>query len=335
MFGPHFYHAQVRKIITVFGTLFNNITVVKTSNSNAISTIKVPLSYGPRQKFLARIKDEKYLDDPKLAVALPRMTFEITSIMYDSGTKLQKGIRVPLKRSSEAQPKSSSTILYPVPYKMGIQLSILANFSDDALQILEQILPFFQPDYTVTINEIDNQFKTDIPFVIQSVSMMDDYEGDFNNRRTITYTLDFETRLRFYGNIREGKLIKETKTTISDIDMLEEGMPYSMTEFKVFPKDAEETDEYEIKMNFDTFVPPKTKIYSTINIDFEKLFPIRSRVRGLTSAAEGMVSGIRSDHILIDAPDEKFLVGEEILSLRSNEKFLTNKVSHVWNHLGV
>ena len=145
MFGDHFYHAAIRRTVAVFGTLFNDINVLRKGNDGtAKNIIKVPLAYGPKQKFLARLDQQADLNDPKIALKLPRMSFEITGLSYNTNAKLQKGIRQSFPDPLDNSKKK--TILGPVGYTLGIQLSILAKNQDDALQILEQILPFFQPD---------------------------------------------------------------------------------------------------------------------------------------------------------------------------------------------
>ena len=139
MFGNHFYHAAIRRTVAVFGTLFNDINVLrKGSDGSAKSIVKVPLAYGPKQKFLARLDQQKELDDPKIALKLPRMSFELTSLAYNPNTKLQKGIK-----QSFPDPLDNNrmkTVLGPVGYNLGVQLNIMAKNQDDALQILEQTL---------------------------------------------------------------------------------------------------------------------------------------------------------------------------------------------------
>lgn len=201
MFGDHFYHASIRRMVSAFGTLFNNIEVKKKdSNDKILQTIKVPLAYGPRQKFLARLQERPSLDDTKLGIKLPRMSFEITFLQYDASTAVSKDNVIKLQDPDN--PAKYKTIRGPIPYRIGMQLNIMAKNQDDALQVLEQILPFFQPDYTVTINDIPEMgVKADVPITLQSVAMNDDYEGDFETRRAIIYSLDFEARVRFYTGI--------------------------------------------------------------------------------------------------------------------------------------
>ena len=213
MLNDHFYHASIRRTIAAFGTIFNNIKVVRKDSDGEIKNItRVPLAYGPKQKFLARIEGQSDLTDPKIAIKLPRMSFEITSMTYDSATKLPK-----MNKITRGNGSTRNTLYTYAPYFMGIQLSVMAKNQDDALQIIEQIIPYFQPDYTITINEVPEMgIKSDVPIVLNSVGLAEDYEGDFLSRRAIVYTLDFDLRVRFYGPIREQKVI-----TISDVDMLE------------------------------------------------------------------------------------------------------------------
>lgn len=198
MFSGHFYHATIRKTVAVFGTLFNNISVVrKDASGKVVNIVRVPLAYGPKQKFLARLDEQPNLDDSKVAIKLPRMSFEIVTLTYDSSTKINRNNTLTFPSTS---PDTKTSIRTFAPYRMGIQLSIMAKNQDDALQVLEQILPNFQPEYSVTIKDLDSlNLKSDVPFVLTGVQMNEDYEGDFVQRRAIIYTLDFETRLRFYG----------------------------------------------------------------------------------------------------------------------------------------
>jgi len=207
MLGEHFYHGQIRKIVAAFGTLFNNIEVKKKDAAGKIlQTIKVPLSYGPQQKFLARIQERTDLNDTKVAIKLPRMSFEITLLQYDNSIAIKKDNYIQKQNSTD--PTKYDIIRGPIPYRIGFQLAIMTKNQDDALQVLEQILPFFQPDFTITINDIpDMDIKSDIPITLQSVAMNDDYEGDFETRRAIIYQLDFEARVKFYTGITDKAMI--------------------------------------------------------------------------------------------------------------------------------
>ena len=213
-------------MVSAFGTMFNNIEIQKTdANGDVLQVIKVPLSYGPRQKYLARIAEMTSLDDTKLAIKLPRMSFEITSLTYDSSIAISKGNII---KAATSDPSVYKTVRGPIPYRMGMQLNILAKNQDDALQVLEQILPYFQPDYTLTINDVPELgIKGDSPIVLQSVVMNDEYEGDFESRRAIVYTLDFETKVRFYTGVADRGVIT---TASADLNVNIPGDTYGFIE---------------------------------------------------------------------------------------------------------
>ena len=213
MLGQTFYHETIRNIVVGFGTIFNNIQLVRKDNTGKVQqTLKVPLAYGPRQKFLVRLNDDADLSKAA-AVTLPRIGFEITGLSYDPGRKLnrvQKFKKVKTDTSGGIDTtKQLDTQYMPVPYNINFQLYILAKQSDDALQIVEQILPYFQPDYTITMNDnADMDIKKDIPVILNSITYADDYQGDFTTRRAIIYTLDFTCKLYLYGPVTSSKVIK-------------------------------------------------------------------------------------------------------------------------------
>jgi len=228
MFGGHFYHATMRKSVAIFGTLFNDMHIVRKDGSGGVlSQQKVPLAYGPKQKFLARL-DQNTGTDATLAMKLPRMAFEITSISANNNDKLQKLNKIVENNSSDITKKK--TINFFTNYDIGMSLHIMAKNQDDGLQIVEQILPFFQPEYTVSIKPIDNfDFKQDVPITLTSVSFADEYEGDFVTRRVLTYQLDFTMKMRFYGPsngntniIREVNVDLEKFGTANDTNRFEE-----------------------------------------------------------------------------------------------------------------
>lgn len=199
MLGTYYYHHIIKKTVTAFGTLFNNIYVKHTdSTDDVISEIKVPIAYGPIQKFLARIEQQPNLNKP-VQITLPRMSYEINSIQYDGSRK------TPATQTFKSTDGTNLKQIYmPVPYNIGFELNILTKLNDDALQIIEQILPFFQPQFTVTINLLDNlNEKRDIPFVLDNISFKDDYEGDFSTRRALIYTLQFTAKTYLFGPIAQ------------------------------------------------------------------------------------------------------------------------------------
>jgi len=212
--GTHFYHATIKRIVSVFGTLFNNITVGRHSGNTISNIQRVPISYGPSQKFITRMNVD--LDGSKVAIKLPRMSFEITSIEYDTTTKLNR-LNTTLTSGTNNSPRTRNKMYQSVPYTIGMQLNILARNQEDALQILEQIVPTFSPEYTVTIKDIEGPgSKTDVPFILNGVSFDDTYEGDYVGRRTLTYTLDFTIRARFAPNTSSVSIIKKVETDLAD-----------------------------------------------------------------------------------------------------------------------
>lgn len=219
MFGNHFYHAAIRRTVAVFGTLFNDINVLrKGSDGSAKSIVKVPLAYGPKQKFLARLDQQSSLDDPKIALKLPRMSFEISSIYYDPVRQLPKMNAFSEQGTTGTNRKKFYTA---VPYIMNFQLNIMAKTNEDAVQIVEQILPFFNPAYTVTMKQFVDypDHKEDIPISLIGISYTDDYEGQLESRRTIIYTLDFEMKTTFYGPISTSSIIRKAVIDFRDPDI--------------------------------------------------------------------------------------------------------------------
>ena len=215
MLGSYFYNETIRKTVIAFGTLFNNIKIKKfASDGKAISQIKVPVAYGPMQRFLARIEQQSNFDD-NVAITLPRISFEITSYAYDPTRKSSPITKFTGKGSDKTKHKK---IFLPVPYEIGFRLSFATKLQDDALQIIEQILPFFQPAYSVTVNMLEGiEEKRDIPFTLANVSFSDEYEGDFSTRRFIQYDLDFLAKTYFYQEVPtdESGIIKKVQVDYS------------------------------------------------------------------------------------------------------------------------
>ena len=200
MLGTYYYHEIVRKTIISFGTLFNDIHVKHQDNAgNDINDIKVPLAYGPSQKFLARLSQQPDLNKA-VQINLPRMSFEMTSINYDSS---RKSSLVQTFKTCEDGTKAKKVFM-PVPYNIGFELNILSKLNDDSLQILEQILPFFQPHFNLTVDLVDSiGEKRDIPIVLESVNFQDDYEGNFDTRRALIHTLQFTAKTYLFGPIAD------------------------------------------------------------------------------------------------------------------------------------
>jgi len=196
----YFYHEILRRTIVTFGTLFNNIEIKHTDSSdNTTSVIKVPLAYGPTQKFLARIEQSADLNK-KVQLTLPRMSFEFVGLQYDSTRKVTA-----TQTFLTTNPNDKTQIkkaYMPVPYNMAFELSIYTKLNDDMLQIIEQILPYFQPSYNLTVDLVESiGEKRDIPIVIENISMQDDYEGDFTTRRSLYYTIRFTAKTYLFGPV--------------------------------------------------------------------------------------------------------------------------------------
>ena len=210
MFGTHFYNETIKRSVSIFGTLFNNITLKKTKEDGTVLSIsKVPILYGPKQKFLARLQEEADLNDNnRSAISLPRMAFQLNGFEYDPSRQQNKLIRHS-KSELDTDNVKRSYQYNPAPYNLNFTLSILAKNMNDALQIVEQILPYFQPEYTVTMKMIDSMTDTrDVPITLNSVAMEDTYEGSYEERRVIEYTLEFQMKLYFFGPVYTGSVIK-------------------------------------------------------------------------------------------------------------------------------
>ena len=217
----HFYHEAIKRAVSVFGTMFNEIDIQRdNANGTATQNIRVPLSYGPKQKFIARLDQAGDIMDnnsSRVAMTLPRIAFDITGLNYDAERKLGKLKQYKLKDASD------NTVLRtqfaPVPYNIQFGLYVLSKNTEDALQIVEQILPFFTPDFTVTMTTVPGTSeKRDIPIVLQDTSYSDEYEGDFQARRVITWNLNFEMKTYLYGSISSSEIIRDVRarTYISD-----------------------------------------------------------------------------------------------------------------------
>jgi len=214
MFGNHFYHKRVRTAVSVFGSLFNDMYVLREDAAgDIISQVKCPLSYAPKRSFLERLKamTDGEGNERMVAVKLPRMSFEVTSMNYDATRQLPK-----MNNFTKAVGGSNTTkkrYYTSVPYDIAFQLNIYAKSQDDALQIVEQIIPYFNPQYTVSVKPFIDQVDIveDVPVILSGVSFSDDYEGAVGDRRTIIYTLDFNMKVSFFGPVNTGSIVREVK----------------------------------------------------------------------------------------------------------------------------
>jgi len=197
----YFYNEIFRSVIIGFGSMFNGMEIQhKNESDNQISTVRVPLAYGPTQKFLARIEQQANLNK-STQMSLPRMSFEFTDLQYDPTRKSTQTQQFVVKNTTGSEIKKGYV---PVPYNMTIQLSIMTKLNDDMLQIVEQILPYFQPSYNLPINFLgDFKEKRDIPIQLEGISMEDDYEGNFETRRALVYTLSFTAKTFLFGPLSD------------------------------------------------------------------------------------------------------------------------------------
>ncbi len=230
MLGTYYYHEIIRKTIITFGTLFNAISIRHDDGaSNTYSELKVPLAYGPSQKFLARLEQQADLNKP-VGITLPRMSFEMNNVSYDPSRK--SGVTQTFKTSDGTNVKK---VFMPVPYNIGFELNILAKLNDDALQIIEQILPYFQPSFNLTVDLVKSiGEKRDIPIVLDSINFQDDYEGDFSTRRALIYTLGFTAKTYLFGPVAESTsgLIKKVQVdyaTNTDTQNAKREVRYTVT----------------------------------------------------------------------------------------------------------
>ncbi len=223
MFGSWFYNKRVRTAVSVFGSLFNNLHVLRQNSSGAtVSQVKVPLSYAPRRSFIERLNQMSQGEEAerRVAMKLPRMSFEITNIAYDPERQLPKTN----KFSRAATENTSKKRFYTsVPYTMGFQLNIYAKSQDDALQVVEQVIPYFNPQYTLSVKPFTDyaEIIEDTPIILNGVTFSDDFEGSVGQRRTIIYTLDFEMKMSFYGPDKDAPIVR---TVDANFFLKEEGL---------------------------------------------------------------------------------------------------------------
>ena len=220
MFGTYFYNESMRRMTIGFGQIFNNIQIKrKDSNGNITQSIRVPLAYAPKEKFLARLDAQPNLDEREFAITLPRMSFEISGISYDGSRKLTRVQKYKQVKSGE-DGKVMTYNYTPVPYNISYTLNIFTATAESGLQIVEQILPFFQPDYTVTVNAVPSlNIKRDVPIILNDVNYEDSYSGDFTTRRAVIYTLNFTAKTYLFGPATTQGVIKEVQSDLySDTD---------------------------------------------------------------------------------------------------------------------
>lgn len=229
MLGNHFYHEIIKKNVKAFGTIFNNIQIVKKDPETGavIRQEKVALAYGPKSKFLARL-DQDPSTEKKVSITMPRISFEMTSISYDPSRKTS-----PIQKYLKKDDTDSVKVQYmPVPYNLQFDLAILSKNQDDALQILEQILPYFQPSFNVSVTLVAEMNETkDLPIILNNINYEDDYEDDMMRRRSIIYTLDFTLKTYMYGPVSNAEIIRKATVfeTLGDFQEHKRAVRYDAT----------------------------------------------------------------------------------------------------------
>ena len=316
MFGGHFYHASIRRFVSAFGSLFNDIRIVRPNGG----IMRVPLAYGPKEKFLARLDEQVDLDSPKVAIKLPRMSFEILNIAYDGASKLNRNNRILV----------GEKLYYTyAPYNISLNLSIMAKNQDDALQIIEQIIPYFQPEYTITIKEsVSDLLKTDVPITLSSIDMQEDYEGDFMSRRAIIYTLSFDAKVRFYGPERQTGVIKRVIVKTLDIDTPTTGFEQQTT--YVDPISAQQDQQYQVIEEIDYFSLTPTATITLRPSDFSGnniQFQIGELVESSLSKSTGRVESIDTDEVILSNFKGDFLEQETIVGQTSGAQRMIQSVA--------
>jgi hypothetical protein len=249
MLDQRFYWGTIRKAIVAFGNMFNNITIQRVdADGNVVQLQKVPLSYSPKQKFLTKIRQQPNVDTQNVQVLLPRMGFEMISLDYDPNRKIS-----PIQQSRTINSSTAANAQYaPTPYNINVILYVYAKNQDDALQVIEQILPYFNPDYNLTIKAVPQlNIKNDLPIILNSIGFEDDYEGDLTTRRSIIWTLSFVMKLNFYGPVNKQGIIKKTTSNIfNDAELTSQQQIITV---QPDPVTANVTDSFGYIENFEDF----------------------------------------------------------------------------------
>lgn len=208
-----FYHGITKKTIIAFGSLFSDIKITRKNEDGSVQqTIAVPIAYAPKEKWLVRLEQDTTLENHTYTT-LPRLSFEIVGFQYDGDRKVGRMNYVTCSDGTSAVKKTYA----PVPYNISINLYALTKTQEDGLQIIEQILPFFAPELTMSIKTVDDaNIITDVPIILNSLDVNDEYDGDFETRRFITYTMGFTLKTWMFGPVSEGNAIGRVLVNMSD-----------------------------------------------------------------------------------------------------------------------
>lgn len=298
----YFYYGVTKKMVAIFGAFFNDIyTGRKLSDGTLSNMVRVPLSYGPRSKFLARIKEDI---GPEVSIKLPRMSFEITGISYDSTSKLNSINR--RKFCVEGSDNLRDTAYSATPYTLNFELAIFSRTQDDALQILEQIIPTFRPEYTVSVKDIEGPgTTTDVPFVLTDISLSDEYEGDWVPARPIIYTLSFSCKAKYIGAIKRQGIIERTITNFRNPENEE-----------FFGSKVGEKADGPIA-SFISNINPDS--YYEIEFSESVQYQIGENIIGETSGYAGIVKEVNDTKVKIYKLENMFEDGETLIGEKSEE----------------
>ena len=328
MFGTYFYNETIKRAISIFGTLFNNIYIKKTQSDGTVLTQQiVPISYGPKQKFLLRLQeDPKARDGSVTSISLPRIAFELTGLDYDPTRQQNKLIRAE-KRILETGGKRGFQY-QPAPYNLTFSLSVLAKNVIDAIQVVEQILPYFQPEYTVAMKMVDSMDEVrDVPVILNSIAMEDMYEGAFEERRVIEYTLEFTMKLYFFGPVYTGEVIKNVIERTYINDQVQTGFTTSEIQGSGLVKEVKHYEpafgETANAVSNSTTVTFATAINSKISVGDEVFGTNLATNPTIVSRATNGLNMVLSSAITIDAdttlkfvgsvdPTDTFVVAETV-----------------------
>lgn len=255
MFGSIFYHNLTKKYITVFGNMFDTITIRRfNAAKQKLQSIQVPLSYGPSQKYI------KYLlnppEDRKISTTLPRMSFAMMQYSIDAERKV--GTTQKRKHFVSGDKKSATTSFVETPYKLEFELYIYGKNQDDCTQIIEQIIPYFNPTYTNSVNvipELGTQGNYDVQTTLNSIMLQDEYEGNNEETRFVVYTVSFTMDVFFFGPVSTTGVIKRVQTDIAivkDEPVLDttKGRNIRLTTTPGLTEDGEPTTDYELSIPY-------------------------------------------------------------------------------------
>lgn len=226
--GNVYYHGSIRKAIVAFGRLFSDVYIDRKQGDSVSGTtvqrLQIPVSYAPKEKWLLRIDEQQDIENHTVMITLPRMSFEINGYSYDSSRKLNRMQQIKSDQAASTKP----TVYTPVPYNLDLSLYVITKTQEDGMQIIEQILPTFTPEYTLQINMIPELGITmDVPVILNSVSVVDEYDGNFTDRRYVTHTLNFEMKLNLYGPISGQGIITQVNANIGENEVNGAGRVYN------------------------------------------------------------------------------------------------------------